>query len=70
MEKKIIKGRNWCLTINNYTQADIEKFEEHLKNFYIKYYCYGLEKGEQGTPHIQGYVETPSPIALSGAKTL
>lgn len=58
MDKKSPKSRRFCFTIPNYTEEDLERFhnlaaslEKHC------YVCYGLETGETGFPHIQGYVE-------------
>ena len=47
------RARNFCFTINNYTSADLENLEK-IESSYI---LYGLEVGESGTPHVQGYVE-------------
>ncbi|GAC77753.1 replication protein, partial [uncultured marine virus] len=43
------RGRGWCFTINNPS-------EEPISFTGATYYVYQLEKGESGTPHIQGYV--------------
>jgi hypothetical protein len=58
MNKELPKSRRLCFTIPNYTEEDLERFhtlasslEKHC------YICYGLETGETGFPHIQGYVE-------------
>lgn len=67
---KYKKSRNWCLTINNYKLSDVLHFDELEKSGLIRYYVLGLEVGKEGTPHIQAYIETPSPIALTGAKKL
>jgi len=45
--------KNWCFTLNNYTDEDIAQ----LKRFFETMCVYGIfetEVGEQGTPHIQG----------------
>lgn len=42
----------WCFTINNPTQADYPTFDPLTMNYLV----YQLEQGEQGTPHLQGYV--------------
>jgi len=48
-----LRSRNWCFTLNNPVSDDIpEMFEQ-------KGALYGVwqkEEGEQGTPHLQGYV--------------
>lgn len=46
--------RNFCFTLNNYTEEEIEK----IQNAEIfKYIIFGRETGEEGTPHLQGYAE-------------
>ena len=45
-------GKNWCFTINNYNDDDING----LKEIDCKYIICGIETGDSGTPHIQGYV--------------
>lgn len=45
--------RNFCFTWNNYP-AD---YEQVLRSIPAKYIVFGEEKGESGTPHIQGYCE-------------
>lgn len=46
------KARNWCFTLNN--PGDVRPtFED-----WATYLVYQLEEGENGTPHLQGYVQT------------
>lgn len=56
------QSMNWCFTVNNPTADD--KPLEWECNFVI----YQLETGEDGTPHLQGYVEFGKYKRLSGAK--
>lgn len=58
---------NWCFTLNNYDQHDIEFLENNVGN--ISFMCYGKEVGENGTPHLQGYVELKAKTRLSTMKT-
>lgn len=47
------RSRGWCFTINNPTgwdEADVERLVEAAQ-----YVCYGIETGEEGTLHWQGY---------------
>lgn len=53
---KVTKARNYCFTINNYTQTDIDWIIK-LFNERGKYLIYGKEVGKEGTPHIQAYIE-------------
>ena len=42
MSKTEHYAKRWCLTLNNYTEADIRTFKREL--------------GENGTPHLQGFL--------------
>lgn len=51
-------SRWWVFTINNYTDSDIEQLNSLCND--VDYLTYGFEKGkENGTPHLQGYLELP-----------
>ncbi len=56
--------RGWCFTINNYTEQDCVA----IKNLPCRYIIAGLEVGESGTPHIQGYVYFDTPRTLGGTR--
>lgn len=47
------KSKYWCFTINNYTDED----EKGLQSLEFGYLVYGYEVGDEGTPHLQGYIE-------------
>lgn len=54
----------WIFTINNYTDTDIER----IQNIDCKYVVYGKEIGENGTPHLQGFIIFNQKKRFSSAK--
>lgn len=56
----------WCFTLNNYTTAE----ELALKQLECRYIVYGHEQGEEGTPHLQGYVCFNSKKSLKQLKAI
>lgn len=62
--------RNWCFTLNNYNEEEFAILEEATDdevNGVVKYIIFQEEIGEEGTPHLQGYMETKS-ISLRNLK--
>lgn len=47
----------YCFTINNYTDAIVSNVQGAQGFAGITYVCYGFETGEQGTRHMQGYLQ-------------
>lgn len=47
------RSRNWCYTLNNYSEGEYDA----LKEYDCIYNIIGKEVGENGTPHLQGYIE-------------
>lgn len=54
-------SRAWCYTLNNYTDDDIIKLESLDSLVHI---C-ARERGENGTPHLQGYIRWKKPQRFS-----
>jgi len=54
--------RSYCFTINNYTDDELKCVRGLVDNFGgdFRYVCFGIEKGDSGTPHLQGYLELKS----------
>ena len=60
------RSNRWVFTLNNYTNDE----ESHIQDIECKYLVYGREVGEQGTPHLQGYVIFNKRIMMTRAKNL
>lgn len=58
-KKQISPAKHWCFTLNNYTDSDINEISS---NIHISKYIFQEEKGQNGTPHLQGYIEFMSKI--------
>jgi len=54
--KQIAPAIRWCFTLNNYKNEDISSIELCFRS-HSKFCIIGDEVGENGTPHLQGYVE-------------
>lgn len=50
------KGKSYKITINNYTTENLYEFSLMIKKLNPFKWVYSQEVGEQGTPHIQGYL--------------
>lgn len=56
------KKRHTCWTLNNYTDEEINLINDYATS--TRYLCYAPEVGEEGTPHLQGYVAWDNPHSL------
>jgi len=50
------RGKRWLFTLNNWTVDEYESLLGFLGEE-ASYYVVGKERGENGTPHLQGYAE-------------
>ena len=58
------RARNWSFTLNNYTGEELVI----IKQLKYSYMIIGDEKGENETPHLQGYIEFLDNHTLSSIK--
>lgn len=67
-ETDVRRSRDYCFTINNYTDTIVE----HLKQNHaqVDYLVFGFEIGQSGTPHLQGFIQCKHPISLRRIKEI
>jgi len=61
--------KNWCFTLNNYTDEDILAMEGWLE-LGCRGIAYGKEEGKNGTPHLQGFLVMKGKEGLTKMKEL
>ena len=62
-------AKRWVFTLNNYTEEEFNSIREEFSSNSSKY-SIGREVGEEGTPHLQGYVELESKARFSYFKKI
>lgn len=67
--KQIAASKNWCFTLNNYSEKEIEDIKNKFSAISAKFIV-AKEVGENGTPHLQGFLAMekrgrPSELKLS-----
>jgi len=61
------KARHTAWTLNNWTQTELAQCRSYAEKE-PRYMCWSQEVGEEGTPHLQGYVAWDNPRSLSKFK--
>lgn len=60
--------RNWCFTLNN--PEDVDDLERRLRDDVVRYAIWQRERGDNGTEHLQGYLELKKPMRIAAVKRL
>lgn len=60
------RSYSWVFTTNNFTELDISRTNATE----CLYLIYGVETGESGTPHLQGYVRFKSQVRFNTVREL
>ena len=68
LKSNMSRAKNWCFTLNNYTQADVDRLANLGAS--AAYVVFGREIGESGTPHLQGFISFDDRKRLSQVKAL
>jgi len=63
-------AKNWCFTLNNYSEDDLSRLETLTEDNSVSYVIYGKEVGESGTPHLQGFISLNKRTTLVKVKEL
>lgn len=66
MPRQVAPVKDWCFTLNNPRTKD----RERVKSWVYNYLVFQLEVGEEGTPHLQGFVQFPTGQRLKQLKKL
>lgn len=65
-------SRQYCYTLNNYSDQELQKAKDLFDSNQPKvvYHVFQQEKGESGTPHLQGFIRFDHPTQGTKIKTI
>lgn len=63
------QSKYWVFTLNNYTEEELKDISSWTKTG-VKGVAYGKEQGENGTPHLQGFIVMEKRCELGTVKKL
>lgn len=61
------QAKNWCFTLNNFTQEEYDRI--HNASELYTYLIIGRERGERGTPHLQGHIVYKTKVSARAVKS-
>lgn len=64
--KRTNPRKNWCFTLNNYTDEEYGSIVPHFEG--LGKYIIGKEIGENGTPHLQGFLSANKKVRFETLK--
>ena len=63
-------AKRWCFTLNNYTDEDTNRVREAFNNENCVFAIVGREIGENGTPHLQGFIHLRNKKTFRALKSI
>lgn len=65
-----MRSKYFVYTLNNYTEDELERLRNLGCDDGVLYHVHGRERGENDTPHLQGYIEFEKRLRLNQVKSI